>query len=390
MIANRDFLVFSDNWRGLPTSAIHLFRELSTSHRVFWFNTIGRMPRLTWDDARTVWRTLKSWFFGQERSRGGDTTAVVPPVNVFDVVMIPHFKPLTRRLNRSLFAQSFRSVSKTYRLRDPIVLTTLPCACDFLQVIGDVPAVYYCVDDFRHYPGHNSEDWSRMEDQLLASVDGLIVSSRELAKKLRNECPVLYLPHGVDVQHFTRRTSRADSPTKRGPNAPPVVGFFGLIDEWVDVELILRLSQEFPQVSFVLLGKSRVNLAALTQRKNVRYLGHVPYRDLPAHASCFDVGLIPFKNTPLTRAVNPLKLLEYFALGLPVLSSALPELTGHPGPIWLARTHEEFARQLADLLQQDLDVLARAARRCAAEHTWQQRALRLAEFVDNLGRASSN
>src|SRR5262249_39071362 len=217
-----------------------------------------------------------------------------------------------------------------------------------LKAVPAAARVYYCVDDFLDYPGVHHADWARMEAELLDAVDGLVVTSRHLARKRANDCPLLHLPHGVDYEHFQFGGAEPVPELEALPR--PVVGFFGLISEWVDQDLIADLSEHFPDVSFVLLGRSDVSLQPLAGRRNVRHLGFVPYAELPRYARYFDVGLIPFVLNRLTRAVNPVKLMEYLALGLPVLSTRLPELETVPGPIRLAVTRAEFRAGLGEAL----------------------------------------
>src|SRR5262249_16794035 len=150
----------------------------------------------------------------------------------------------------------------------------------------------------------------------------------------------------VDFDHFAGSAERAEVvPTlERLPR--PIVGFFGLLGPWFDRELVIHLSENFPELSFVLIGRADIDLARLAGQPNVHHLGFVPYEELAGYAGYFDVGLIPYLLTPFTRAINPLKLLEYFALGLPVVATRLPELETIAGPVHLALTRDEFVEAL--------------------------------------------
>src|SRR5205807_8309507 len=163
MIAGRDFVVLSDEWDGLPTSAIHLFRRLQRENRVFWFNTIGRMPRPSLGDARKVFGALRNWAF--KRSRRGSCSPLDETRNVHVVspVMVPWFKPLVRRFNCASMLGKYDSLCREHELREPIVITTFPHAADFVQAVPANLKVYYCVDDFLDYPGVNHSDWAIME-----------------------------------------------------------------------------------------------------------------------------------------------------------------------------------------------------------------------------------
>src|SRR5262249_6311659 len=161
-------------------------------------------------------------------------------------------------------------------IADPVLLTTFPYAVDFLKAVSGGTKVYYCVDDFLDYPGVNRADWAKMEAELLESIDALVVTSRDLARKRVNACPLLHLPHGVDFDHFQVREPAEPVPALESLPRP-IVGFFGLLSSWVDLDLIADLSERFPAVSFVLLGRAEVSLERLAGRPNVHCLGYVPY-----------------------------------------------------------------------------------------------------------------
>jgi glycosyltransferase involved in cell wall biosynthesis len=419
MIQGRDFVVLADDWHGLPTSANHLFRRLAQHNRVFWFNTIGRLPRLNWTDGGKVLRTVGRWMFkgfsktppsplGGEGSgvrglspqgltphpnpspprREGLLGQTLPPgLHLSTPVMVPWFKHIVRQFNRWSLLGQYRRLQEEYGISRPIVVTTFPYAVDVVKAIPDALKIYYCVDDFLDYPGVAHADWEAMERELLTEIDAMVVTSRKLADKRLTDCPLLHLPHGVDCEHFQQawKSPRSIAALEKIPR--PIVGFFGLISSWVDVNLVGWLSECFPHVSFVLIGRGEVSLEPLAGRPNVHCLGLVPYADLPWYARYFDVGLIPFVLNRLTKAVNPLKLLEYYALGLPVLSTRLPELEYIPGPLRLAVTRDQFASGLRDLLGagQSRDEALRVAR----GNTWDQRVESLGDFVESVSDCRS-
>jgi glycosyltransferase involved in cell wall biosynthesis len=385
MITDRDFIVLSDDWNGLPTSAIHLFRRLATRNRIFWFNTIGRFPRLTRGDAGKVLRTLGLWFC-KTRNKPSQESVPKAGVHVISPVMVPWFKTWGRRFNCRSQLRAYRRLCDQYEITAPIVLTTFPHAVDFVKVVPAAAKIYYCVDDFLDYPGVNHADWARMEADLLAAVDGLIVTSRHLAKKRSNGCPVLHLPHGVDFDHFSQGAVRAKPVPPLEMLPRPIIGFFGLISPWFDRELVTHLSEVFPGVSFLLIGQADVDLGPLAGRPNVHRIGFVPYAELPAYARYFDVGLIPYRRQKFTRSINPLKLLEYFALGLPVLATRLPELEAMPGSLYLARTREEFVESLRILLAGRATERVEEARECARQNTWEVGVEQFSVFIEQVVR----
>lgn len=386
MISGRDFLVLSDDPHGLPTSTIHLFRHLAPINRVFWWNIVNRMPGFTGNDVKKVAHTLRAWSgrSGNDeqpcRGHNGSSSEVVCSTTPF---IIPWFKGPIRRLNCLSFQRNFQRLSAQHEIRDLIVLTTWPSTVDFVKTLDSALKIYYCVDEWSAYPGLNAVDFQRMEDELVDRVDGLVATSRDLESKGRRGLATLYLPQGVDFEHFGRPSEEL-APVSAMERIPrPIVGFFGAIAPWIDLKLIGTLSEAFPDVSFVLIGKSEVSMDAVANRPNVHCLGLVPYADLPRYARYFDVGLIPFVTNKLTEAVNPLKLMEYYALGLPVLATRLRDLEQVDGPIRLATTEAEFRQGLKAILA-DSTFEAEEARKVARQNTWRQRAEKLSGFIESL------
>src|SRR5262249_7308604 len=158
------------DWNGLPTSAIHLVRRLAGRNRVFWFNTIGRFPRLTRGDAGKVFRTLSSWVCNNKDGQSSKT-AHDSQVHIVSPVMVPWFKTWGRPSNARSQLRTYRQLCDRYEITTPIVLTPFPHAIDFVKAVPAAAKVYYCVDDFLDYPGVNHADWARMEAELLAAVD---------------------------------------------------------------------------------------------------------------------------------------------------------------------------------------------------------------------------
>jgi glycosyltransferase involved in cell wall biosynthesis len=300
--------------------------------------------------------------------------------------MVPWFKTWGRRFNCRSQLRTYRQLCDRYEITTPIILTTFPHAADFVKAVPAAAKIYYCVDDFLDYPGVNHADWARMEAELLAAVAGLIVTSRHLAKKRSNGCPVLHLPHGVEFDHFFQAAVWARPVPALEMLPRPIVGFFGLISPWFDRELVAHLSEAFPGVSFVLIGQADVDLGPLAGRPNVHCIGFVPYAELPAYANYFDVGLIPYRQQKFTRAINPLKLLEYFALGLPVLATHLTELEAMTGPLYLAGTQEEFVESLRIVLAGGATGRVEEARECARQNTWEVRVERFSAFIEQVVR----
>ncbi len=152
------------------------------------------------------------------------------------------------------------------------------------------------------------------------------------------------------------------------------------------VDYIARLAQLRPQWTIELLGRVDTDASVLNGLPNVKFTPPVPFAQLPKAASNFDVALIPFRINDLTRAVNPLKLLEYFAMGLPVVSTRLPEVERFQPDAVIADTAEDAAAAIDAILATDSDQKREHRVRIAADNSWGRRAQDLVTWIDSFSR----
>jgi glycosyltransferase involved in cell wall biosynthesis len=129
--------------------------------------------------------------------------------------------------------------------------------------------------------------------------------------------------------------------------------------------------KNYPGYSFVMIGKSVRELNRFNEFKNFRYLGAVDYAELPKYASVFDVGLIPFELNEITIPANPLKLLEYFSLGIPVVSTNLPEAKKFESLALIARDKEEFIKMIREAVSDNSSERRKMRIDTAAGYSWE-------------------
>ena len=160
----------------------------------------------------------------------------------------------------------------------------------------------------------------------------------------------------------------------------PIIGFFGLVADWVDLKLLRFLARAKPTWSFVLVGKIDTEINGLAGLSNVRLLGRRNYRDLPAYCKGFDIAILPFVKNPLTIAANPLKLREYLAAGLPVVATAIPEAIRLQPLLRIGESFEHFLQQLEELLR-DLTGPQAAISQVMETESWDEKVAQLSEIV---------
>jgi glycosyltransferase involved in cell wall biosynthesis len=232
--------------------------------------------------------------------------------------------------------------------------------------------VYDCMDDWSSF-AWIPEALVEKELELVASSDLVIVSSQRLWDKWssRNRNTVL-VRNAADLAHFQLETG-ADLQVEI-PSSILVVGFFGALDTWFDVDLVHRTATELPHYFFALIGPiydERVE--TLRRLPNVRLFGNQPYDLLPAYLRRFDACIIPFKLNAVTQSTDPVKFYEYIAQGKPVVSTRMPELEVYGEVSYLANSAEEFIR-LVDVAVIERDPELREWRlTLAAENSWSAR-----------------
>ena len=255
-------------------------------------------------------------------------------------VLTPPVLPLpgstmAKRINRCLLIARIRSALRRVG-RGPVQIWSFtPDISYLLGHFGEEKVVYYCVDDHASFSGYDAEQVRRDEEDLCRRADLVVTTSMALqeAKAPLNPNTIL-VTHGVDYEHFSRAASdNLPVPADLAGIPHPILGFFGLVRDWVDLDLLAEVTRARPAWHVVLLGDSTVDLAPYRAVPNLHFLGNKPYKDLPAYCRAFDVGLVPFRINELTLAVNPIKLREYLAAGVPVASTPLPEVVACGGSI---------------------------------------------------------
>jgi glycosyltransferase involved in cell wall biosynthesis len=348
MIHGQDIICFCNDWDADPLSKKHIMKRLAAENRVLWINSMGiRRPTASARDFKRIVKKLGDFARGCKR--------VEKNIHVFTPLALPfHGNTLARWFNRAWMKLQIRWACHQLDFRDPIVYTFVPWSADIVGHLGEKMVIYHITDDFTGFTGTNKAAMLEMEQRLIDNSDAVIVSAEPLAEKARSRGAESFLiTHGVDVTHFRKACDPLTAiPADIAALGKPVVGFIGLIEDWVDLRLIRFLAQSRPAWSFVLIGKLVASDAPLRDLPNVHLLGRKEYEELPGYCKAFDVALLPFVINELTLASNPLKLREYLAAGLTVVASAIPEAERLDGLLSIARSDEQFLRATEALLAQ--------------------------------------
>ena len=268
-----------------------------------------------------------------------------------------------------------------------------PMALPLVDAIAPSVLVYDCMDElsaFRFAP----PALLLREAELLRRADLVLTGGRSLYEMRKERHPNVHcFPSSVDAKHYAPRPALADDAAVREARAlhaatrPPRFGFFGVIDERMDIDLIAAVADRFPEAHVVMVGPVvKIDPASLPQRPNLSWLGQQPYEVLPRLVADWQVCLMPFALNESTRFISPTKTLEYLAAGKPVVSTAIHDVEVlYSDVVRIGRTHEEFlAGCAAALAETDEERRAgqRAGEATVRRSSWDDTARRIADEIE--------
>lgn len=353
---------------------------LSRENHILWVNYHGsRRPQFNRTDAASVVKKLGQIWRGPQWA--GERFLVLTPF----VIPQPG-NPRVEAMNRTLLAFQIRRALARFPKQPVQLWSFAPDVAYLIGQFGEELSLYYCVDEFSEFSAYDAKVTRRSERELISKCDVVITTARRLQEAKRDLHPETHLvPHGVCYEHFARATDAAtEVPPCMKEIAAPVFGFFGMIQDWIDLRLIVALAKRRPGWSFVLIGKQEAPVDECAAQPNVHLLGQVPYATLPGYCRAFDVALIPFKINALTVHVNPIKLREYLAAGLPVVSTDLPEVRAYCPHVRIAKTVDEFEEACRQALQERTPHFAALRQAAVQNETWESRVEQLSVIVQRI------
>lgn len=387
MLEGASILCFAHDWEGDPTSKTHIMRILSRRNRIIWINSIGmRRPTASRADLSRLLVKLR-------RGLGG-IREVEPNLFVVNPLVVPlPGIAATDRLNAIILAATLRKLNRRLGLRRPILWSFLPTIGRLLGSLDESLVVYHCVDEYTEFAGVPKRALMDMERDLVRRANLVLTSSERLCQeRLLINPHTHFISHGVDAAHFARSLDASTIIPEELRRLPrPVVGFIGLLADWVDLDLIRAIALARPGWSLALIGKAGTDLSAVRGLPNVHLLGQKPFSSLPAYCRGIDVGIIPFRINQLTLRANPLKLREYLAAGLPVVSTPMPEVARLASLVSLAEGTSAFLAGIeASLSASANDDAARRSRSLAMiSESWESRVEDISRLIGDRAREAA-
>lgn len=340
----------------------HIMTRLAQRHRILWceeprieigapgetFEITEERPNI--QIGRLIYRSDAATFRARMREmleRSGAQDLGVPEhIREASLLFDSPAQPTLER-EVSQFVQGWR--------RNPLVLWLYtPMVIDFIGLLQPDLVVYDVMDElaaFQYAPARLRE----REQELLRRANLIFTGGPSLYAARRAARPDAHLfPSGVEQRHFAQALSpQLPVPAGLAELRRPVVGFFGVIDERIDLELLAEAARLRPEWSWAMVGPViKIDQRALPRLPNIHYFGKQPYADLPAYLKGFDVAMLPFARNAATRFISPTKTLEYMAGHKPIVSTPIRDVIDLYGAVVRVAEHPQ---QLVDAVQAALD-----------------------------------
>ncbi len=261
---------------------------------------------------------------------------------------------------------------------EAVVWTYLPTSLKLAQKLKPHKLIYDCVDEHSEYQGLiNKEAMLSMERELLQNCDLVFVTAPGLwESKSPFASNIHLLPNAADLELFgqTLKPETVLAP-ELAALPQPILGFVGVIHNWIDLDVLTYLAQKKPEWSLVLVGPvgAGVDVSRLAELPNVHFVGSQPKEKLPSYLKGFAVCLNPFRQNELTRQVSPLKFYEYLASGRPIVSSQMPGVQEFAEIIEIAENQADFLSAVERALAAESPAAQQKRLEAAAQNSWESR-----------------
>ena len=262
-------------------------------------------------------------------------------------IIVPHLQPGTNEKDTVLVQQELlKEFFDYFRISQYIFWYCTPMALAISQSFSPLLTIYDCMDElsaFKNAPSRLKE----LEVILMKKADLVFTGGQSLYEAKRDQHPCIFpFPSSIDKKHFGKSRDLVIEPIDQFSIPHPRIGFFGVIDERMDLELLENISRERPDWHFIIIGPVvKIDPASLPANSNIHYLGGKSYEELPTYLAGWDIAMMPFAINESTRFISPTKTPEYLAGGKPVVSTAIRDVVtpyGDKGLVYIAETPSEF------------------------------------------------
>jgi UDP-galactopyranose mutase len=285
-------------------------------------------------------------------------------------IMVPQIpENLSKATQETIMKLLLNNMLLEYQISDYLLWYYTPMALAFSAHLKPRITVFDCMDELSAFKGAPQEMKDR-EAELMGRADLVFTGGQSLYEAKAGRHNDLHaFPSSIDYAHFAQARAHKGEPADQAGIPHPRVGFAGVIDERMDIELLGRVADLRPDIHFVMVGPVvKIDAALLPRRHNIHYLGGKSYKELPTYLAGWDAAILPFAHNESTRFISPTKTPEYLAAGLPVVSTSITDVVRPYGVqrlVRIADMPDEFAAALDAALGIDASDADWAARRDA-------------------------
>ena len=253
-LRGRDIVCFCNDWTGDPLSKTHLMRVLAKDNRILWVNAIAnRMPTTSPKDVSRIYKKLKAF---TEPLREVESN-----IFVLNPLAFPSYGNTSiLEINQRFFASQVKKAMRRLGFENVVNMVFNPAAGMIAGQLGESEVIYYCVDEYTAFTGA-SRGLKEIEEDLFSRADLVVVSAERLFDSKKHFNPNTFvIRHGTDWRHFRTALDTALAIPHDVADLPkPIIGFHGLLADWIDYELIKKVAEHFKDGSVVLIGKVSVD-----------------------------------------------------------------------------------------------------------------------------------
>lgn len=365
--------ISSIDWDPIWTRKQQIMSRLPKSNTILYIE-----PPITLLSPLKDRNTLGKWgmWFKGLRRLNENIYSCSPPV----ILPFGNKSRLINKINQWWLSLFVKRIIYRLKLKNPIVWTYMPNSADLIKKLPEHKLlVYDCVDEHTEYTGLiNKAVVTELERELMSRCDLVFVTAQGLYNSKKSYAREIYFsPNAANVEHFMK----AQDPSTVVPEdisaiPGPIVGFVGVIQDWVDLDLVRAAALAHPEWSCVMIGPvaAGIDTSSLKALPNVRFLGRKDVKDLPNYIKAFDVCINPFKINQLTDKVSPLKFYEYLASGKPIVSVNMPGVSDFSDVVEISNNTEEFIKGIEHALANETPEKLQARLNRAQENSWDSRA----------------
>lgn len=386
MLRGHDIVCFSSiDWDFIWQGHQEIMSALAANgNRILYIENTGvRAPSMR--DLPRLSQRIRNWWRGTKGFRRDREN-----LYIYSPLLLPFpYSRLIRWINRGLMLRALRRWMRAAGFGRPIVWSFLPTPLvrETIAQLDPIVSVYYCIDDFAS-SSPAARRIGQSEQLMFRDVDLVFVTSEQLRRKAEAHSRQVHLfPFGVSYAKFERvRLSADEVPGDLLGLPQPVVGYIGGVHQWIDFDTLGAVARAMPDVSVAVVGPLQVDPASTPSVPNLHFLGKRPHDDVPRYIKGFDVGIVPYRLSDYTANVYPTKLNEYLAMGIPVVSTDLPEIrrfnAEHGDQVQVAHTSDEFVAAVRRALEPAAAEVRAARIEIAKENSWDTRIRRMSSLLD--------